>query len=103
MNYLFRTVVLAALVGLGYLGYEQATGVLDGHRAEVAEREVEIRELNTQLVVREQRIGGLEKAVAQQVRQRSGGGERDRAAVAEDPVLVRPQAREQRGERGATA
>lgn len=65
VNYLLRTVVLAALVGLGYLGYEQATAVLDGHRAEVAEREQEIAELNTRLSERERRIELLELDVAE--------------------------------------
>jgi hypothetical protein len=65
VNYLLRTVVLAALAGLGYLGYEQVVTVLDGHRAEVAERELEIRELNTQLSARDERIDDLEEDVAE--------------------------------------
>lgn len=63
VNYFFRTLVLGALVGLGYLGYVEATNVLDGHRAEVAERDVKIRELNTQVSVRQKRIDGLEVEV----------------------------------------
>jgi hypothetical protein len=65
VNYLLRTVVLAAFVGLGYLGYEQVAGALDDQRAEVAARDEQIRELDAQLVVRAQEADALEEDVAE--------------------------------------
>ena len=45
MNYMLRTLVLAALAGLGYLGYEKATSMLDDHQGQILEREARIEQL----------------------------------------------------------
>jgi len=64
MNYLLRTIVLAALAGLGYLGYEKATSMLDDHQGEILEREQQIEELSGMLEAKDQAIETLEEDVA---------------------------------------
>ncbi len=68
VNYLLRTVVLAALVGLGWVGYNTAGNLLDGHRAEVAERDSLIKDLNGKVQEQDEHIGGLKQDVAQRDR-----------------------------------
>lgn len=69
MNYLLRTIVLGALAVLGYLGYEQAVGVLEGHEAEVLEAERRVGELQTALDASGRRIDTLKDQVADRDRQ----------------------------------
>jgi hypothetical protein len=64
MNYMLRTLVLAALAGLGYLGYEKATSMLDDHQGQILEREARIEQLAGQLDEQQETISSLEGEVA---------------------------------------
>ncbi|MCB9898250.1 MAG: hypothetical protein H6825_09630 [Planctomycetes bacterium] len=80
LNYAIRTVVLGALVGLGWLGFVEVKGVLAGHERELVQRDERIAQLDADLseklrqvdglradvAARDARIGELDEQVAQQ-------------------------------------
>jgi len=63
-NQVLRTVVLAAVVVLGWLGYGEYKGLVDGHRQELASRDDAIRSLQSDVQTQREQLQAKDEAIA---------------------------------------